>query len=375
MISRCLIAGALALLAGACTNSRQLVLSIDATAGVPCDIDRIRVVATAAGTTTVDQTLKGERLPVSITLLDDTPSGSFQVDITAYKGDVEVMRTRGPLAFRSRRTVESVLLTRTCMPEAPCELAEAMAAAEAPPDTGEVACGANVTRYLATPALDTTMDACQVPGAGNALVTDSAVPVRLVDLELATAGFEFYGRPVRQIWVSKDGYLSFTEDSPDPDGGRLPGPFDLDIIHAGAAPPRQSVMAFWDTLSLGPLGVCYEIDGDPGFRQLRVTWNHACLTTICTSDNLNFTIALDEHGHGVEITYGTMTASNMDGARGLTATAGLVNDATGCPADKCALDTGLCEGGRTPCGYSQVFSKRLQDPAPPSMQFTPVVDP
>jgi hypothetical protein len=377
MISRWLLAGtlALAVAVGACTTSRQLVLSIGTTAGVPCDVDRIRIVATAAGTTTVDQTLKGERLPVSITLLDDTPSGTVQLDISAYKGDVEVLRTSGPLAFRSRRAVESVLLTPACTPDVPCPLDAAMAAAKMPPDSGGVACAANVARYRATSALDHFVDACQVPGAGQVGMTASAMPVRLAALEpvLLGADFEFYGRPVRQIWVSKDGYLSFTEDSPDPSGGRAPGPLDRDIRHDGAAPPRQSVMAFWDTLSLGPVGICYEIDGDAGGRQLRVTWNHACLTPVCASDDLNFTIALDEGSHDVEITYGTMTAGNMDRARGLTATAGLVDDATGCPADECVLDTGLCKDG-TPCGYSQVFSGTRQDSAP-SMHFTPVVEP
>jgi hypothetical protein len=148
-------------------------------------------------------------------------------------------------------------------------------------------------------------------------------------------------------------------------------------VGAGVPPPRLSVMAFWDTLSLSSSGVCYALDGAPGSQKLRVTWAHACLTQECTTDNLNFTITLDETSHQIALTYGDMKADNEPGAHGINATTGLVNDATGCPADQCVLETGLCEGegDGKPCGYSQVFSKELKSDGIPSMQFTPIVDP
>jgi len=376
MISRCLFVGALAL--AACTNARQIVLSIDTTAGVPCDIDRIRVVATAAGTTTIDQTLKGERLPVSVTLLDDTPNGNIQVDIFGYKGDIEVMHATGPLQFSSHRVDEPVLLEPTkCRPDAPCPLSEAMAAGAESPSAARLACGANVARYSASAGLDSFVDACQVPNSGKVLMTGSSVPVRLPDLEpaLLASGFQFYGRPIHRIWVAKNGYIAFSQDNPDPNGVLLPGPLDRDIRHAGAAPPQQSVMVFWDMLTLHPTGVCYELDGAPKSQQLRVTWNGACLTTVCATDNLNFTITLEETTGRIALTYGTMAAGNPEGARGINATVGLVNDATGCPAEDCSLATGLCKDGVMSCGYSQVFSNTLQDPGAPNMQFVPVADP
>jgi len=372
MTSRWLLAGALAL--AACTDSRQIVLSIDTTAGVPCDIDRIRVVAKAAGTTTFEQDLKGARLPVSVTLLDDTPNGSFEVDISGLKGDVEVMRTRGPLQFSGNKAIEPVLLASTCTPDAPCALSDAMADGAASPATYRVACA---TRYNGSMGLGSVEDACTVPGFHKAFDDGSTRPVRLKDLESALlgSGFRFYDRTIHQIWVAKDGYLSFTQDSPDPNGVVLPGPFDRDIKHLGAPPPQQSVMAFWDRLSLRPTGICYALDGVPPHQQLRVTWPHVCLTDVCTTDNLNFTITLEENSQHVVLTYGTMTAGNADGAHGINATVGLVNDATGCPAEECAFATGLCKDGVTPCGYSQVFSNTLQASGVQNMQFVPIADP
>jgi hypothetical protein len=198
-----------------------------------------------------------------------------------------------------------------------------------------------------------------------------------MDLESALAGstFQFYGRPIRQVWVAKDGYVSFAQDSPDPDGALQPGAFDRDIAHMGLPPPRLSVMAFWDSLSLRPFGVCYEIDGEAPHQQLRFTWESACLTPMCGTDDLNFTITLDETTQRVALNYDRMYAGNADGANGLNATVGLVDDATGCAVKDCVLATGLCAGSSTPCGYSQVFSNTIQSPQVPNMQFIPVVDP
>ena len=377
MTPRAPIIAPLALLAlAACTEPRQLVLSITTTAGVPCDVDRVRVVATAAGKTTIDQTLRGEHLPISVTLLDDTPDGTFHVDISGYKGGVEVLRASGPLQFSGHKAVEPVLLKSTCLPGAPCSLADAMAAGAAAAGSPDAACVADVTRYAASPTHDSFNNACMVPGFRAVLADGSAGPIELTALEpdLAAADFQFYGRQVHHVWVARDGYVSFATDNPDASHVLVPGALDRDIRHAGAAPPAQAVMAFWDTLTLGPAGVCYVIAGEPNHHVLYVTWTHACLTTPCGGDDLNFTIALEEGGSGrAVVVYDTMSARNMERAQGITATVGLVDDASGCPADQCALMTGLCKDGVTPCGYSQVFSSTVQIPKVPSMQFTPVV--
>lgn len=379
MSSRWLLAGALAL--AACTEPRQLVLSIDTTVGIPCDIDHIRITAKASGTTTFERSLQGARLPISVTLLDDTPDGNFEVEVSGLKDNDEVMRVSGPLQFGSKKTTKTILLDPKCTADAPpCTPDDATSTGAAGPVTARATC-----RYGGSSALDIFDhdNACTATGTkhGNVQFDSTHAPVRLMDLEstLASSGFQFYGHPINQIWVAKDGYISFTQDSPDPSGVLMPGSLDRNVAHMGEPPPVQSVMAFWDTLSLSSSGICYDLGGVPGNQVLSLTWSHACFLD-CTSDDLNFSITLEERTQRVVLTYGTMTAGNEDRARGATATAGLVHDAIGCPADECQLATGLCKDGVTPCGYSQVFSEAVQMPKDPNMQvpnmqFVPIANP
>jgi len=274
------------------------------------------------------------------------------------------------------------MLDPRCAPGTPCALSDAASPSAASAAGARLQCGPNVARYHTEPTVETFVDACTAAAtfSGKALLDGSRVPFRLMDLEklLPSFGFQFYGRPLRQIWVSKDGYISFAQNSPDPNSVLVPGPLDLDIKNFGEPPPPQSVMAFWDTLTLSSNGVCYELEGPPMNQRLRVTWNHACVTQPCLlsdpMNNLNFTITLDESTQRVVLTYGTMVAGAVDRARGATATVGLANDTTGCAVEECALATGLCKDGVTPCGYSQVFSSTVQMSGVQNIQFTPIID-
>lgn len=372
MISRWLLAGSVALVA--CTKPRQLVLSIDTLAGIPCDIDRIRVTATASGTATFERSLQGARLPIDVTLLDDTPDGNFQLEVSGLKGNDEVMRVSGPLQFGSKKTTETIMLDPKCTPGAQaCTPADAASAGA----SGQLA-ARSLCRYSASPALDPFYNACTGTGAkhGNVQFDSTHAPARLMDVEdtLASSGFRLYGHPIDRIWVAEDGYLSFIQNSPDPSGVLQPGPLDRNVAHMGEPPPVQSVMAFWDMLSLSSSGICYDLGGMPGNQVLSLTWSHACFTD-CTSDDLNFSVTLEERTQRVVLTYGTMRAGNDDRAHGVTATAGLVHDAIGCIAKECQLATGLCGDGVTPCGYSQVFSEKVQMQEVPNMQFVPIANP
>jgi hypothetical protein len=373
MTARWLLIGALAL--AACNdNTRQIELSIDTTAGVPCDIDSIRVIAKASGTATTVQSLRGAHLPVSVTLLDDTSNGKFTVDVFGLQNNVEVLHTHGDMTFRDQKFTQPVWLDPKCSANTDndCRVADAT------PSGGRLKCGADVTRYHEQATQDVFVDACTDPGAtlsGKVLTNGGRAPVELTDVEsmLDGFGFQFYGRPLQHLWVSKDGYIAFKQSNPDPLYVLVPGSFDRDINHNGEAPPQQSVIAFWDTITQGPQGVCYELKG----QQLRVTWTHACLVQPClaadTTNNLNFTITLDASDQRVVLTYGSMSAGNMDRARGATATVGLVNAATGCVASECSLSTGLCQDG-TPCGYSQVFSGTSQMPGVQNIEFVPITN-
>lgn len=371
---RTLSLAAAALALAACTQPRKLVLAIDTNAGVPCDIDRVELRATAGGVTMFEQSLDGAHLPAYVTLLDATPSGNFNLEITGMRGNTAVMKAAGMLQFTGKEATQPVMLDLGCPLDPPCPLTGAMEAGSAAASgVNRFQCGPDVERYGGTMTVEGFVDACSVPGklTGSVLTDGTAGPVELDKLEpsLTGFGFQFYGQPIHKIWVSRDGYISFSRNNPDPQHVLVPGPFDRGIRMIGAAPPPQSVMAFWDTLTLGSSGVCWELEGSPGSQRIRITWSHACLTQPCAVGNLNFTITLDESTRRVVLAYNITGTGDRE--KGATATVGLVNSATGCPVDQCALDTGLCSTGAA-CGYSQVFSNTVQTAGLKNEQFAPI---
>jgi hypothetical protein len=357
----------------ACTDARQIVLSIDTSVGVPCEIDHLRFRASSsAATTTFERSLDDTRLPLSIPLLDDTPDGRFTLEVVGVRDGVELLVARGDLAFADHKLTVPIVLEPLCTADTPCAVP-----ASAPVDS-RFRCGPKVARYSVGPSVETFQDACSLPGAGNVLLNNLRGPVKLDDLESALRAFQFsfYGRPIQQVWVHRDGYISFGRDNPDPNADLNPGALDRGLMNTGPQPPQRSVMVFWDTLSLRPsIGVCYSLQGAPGAQALRVTWRHVCLTETCVTDDLNFTITLDEASQTIGLTYDRMFAANAERARGFSATVGLVNDANGCIATECSPDTNLCSDGVTPCGYSQLFSQSTQTPGLQNKKLTPIPEP
>lgn len=374
----------LALLLGfvaACGNDRnQIVLAIDTAVGIPCEVDTIRVQAGRASQVSTTRDLKTERLPLEITLEDDTSDGNFDLAISGLKGSAEVLRVAGPLQFGAGDALGTrIVLESSCTPENPCPVPMLETYAGLPAPASRSSCGENVRRYTPAAATETFRDVCTVPGANaGKVLADGARGAALLPLPAAALegfSFEFYGKPVRQVWVHEQGYLAFTQNSPDPNNDLDPGAFDRDLIGAGVPPPSQSVFPFWDSLTLGAEGVCYALEGSPGTQKLRVTWKGTCQTVACSaSNNLNFTVVLDERNNRVSLTYGEMTGTSVERAQGATATSGIVNVATGCPIAECTFETGLCSDGQTPCGYSQVFSNMPQAPRVLDVQFDPIVD-
>ncbi len=369
---------ALAAFSAACADPQQIVLSIDTTAGIPCDIDALRVRGTAGKTVTIDRELADLRLPLALTFEDGTADGSFDLEVVGLKDGVDVLRAAGPLQFGMGGTLAAnLVLEASCTVDSPCGLpALEPYVAPAAPVVARAECTAVVDRYTAGPTTETYRDVCTVPGdrAGRVLTGGArgAAALPLPEGALDAFDFRFYGQPVRQVWAHEDGYISFSTDNPDPGNDLNPGAFDRELTGSGVPPPPQSVFAFWDALTLGETGVCYALEGTPGTQKLRVTWSGACHTTTCTSDRLNFTIVLDERTDRVALTYGEMTSTPPERAQGSTATTGIVDDADGCPVSQCELATGLCSDGVTPCGYNQVFSQMPQAGGVQSIEFAPV---
>lgn len=369
-----------ALALAACSSPTQIVLSIDTTAGIPCDIDTIKVIATGADMSTFEQDVSTQRLPLVVKLSDETSNGMFTLRVSGMRGGAEVLRAEGPLVFGTTDTGQHVVLESSCTIDMPCGLGDPTASTKPPPPVNaRTKCGEIVRAYKPQPTSESFSDACVIPGSNSGTVLTGgargAAKLGLPEEVLANFGFRFYGQPIRQIWAHEDGYISFAPNNPDARNDLDPGAFDRDLIGVGVPPPPQSAMIFWDSLTLGGSGVCYAFEGTPGNQKLRVTWANTCQTTTCTSDSLNFTIVLDERTQKIAFTYGPMVAANMNRANGATATVGIVNDAKGCPVAQCTLDTGLCQDGKTPCGYTQVFSKIVQSGGVKGIEFTPITAP
>jgi hypothetical protein len=368
---------AVALLA-ACSSPKQIVLSIDTTAGIPCDIDRIRVRATATSTETFEQEVNAAtRFPLTLRLSDDTSNGAFDLEVSGLLGSTEVLRAAGALQFGSSGPdlAVNVVLEESCTVGSACSLPELVRFSSPPPPVAaRFQCGQNITWYELGDATEVFSDACNTPGtnAGKVLNDGStgAAKLPLSEAALNSFDFRFYGRPVRQIWAHEDGYISFTMNNPDPANDLDAGALDRDLTKTGVPPPPQSAMIFWDTLTLSTTGVCYALEGPAGSQKLRVTWRGTCDIVPCGSDNLNFTIILDEKNDRITFTYGDMISANPSKGQGLSATVGVVNKADGCPVAECNRASGVCSDGR-PCGYTQIFSNMSQGMHLPNYRLDP----
>ena len=64
------------------------------------------------------------------------------------------------------------------------------------------------------------------PGRRDVLLRNLRGPIKLDDLAAALRDFHFsfYGRPISQVWVHRDGYISFGRDNPDPRAISTPAP-------------------------------------------------------------------------------------------------------------------------------------------------------
>lgn len=363
----------------ACTADRATIyLSVDTTLAVPCEVDHLRVRATGSEASIVEIDLATTVLPHTITLEDGTENGTFQLEIVGEKAGEPVLAAAGQMQFgHGAPLAANVVLEAACTPEAPCAM-PALAPYVAPPAPATRSdCGLLTTRYAPGPAVESYREVCSVPPtakAGKVLMgARGAAQLPLSPEVLAGFNFRFYGRPIRQVWAHEDGYISFGADNPDPNGDLNPGPFDRDLRGVGVPPPKQSIFAFWDALTPGPLGVCYALEGLPGNQKLRVSWVGTCNVSACSpSNNLNVTLVLDEKNNRISLTYGDMLSSNPQLAQGAQATVGLVNTSPACVATACDAATGLCQDGKTPCGYTQVFSNVPQTPMVTNVQFDPL---
>jgi hypothetical protein len=368
---------ALLVLLGACRTeppATEIVVTIDTTFGVPCTIDALHIEATGDGDpVTADVRVGDADLPGSITLVPHGNPRDVAVTVQGLRAGAVFATARDTASFEHDSSLElRFVLDRSCIP-GPCPAVGVGGFTQLPVRQARRGCGEH--GYAWNNALFVMRDACAMREAITGTVlrdVDEAEAMSPLSPGMPFP-FRFYGAPVTQVWAGSNGYLGF--------GDTMPRALHGDVGPAGTLGmsrfPGKGVLAFWDDLRTGPLGVCFTVSGEPPDRILWITWKEACFETATmpcgTSDlgTLTFSVALEETTDRVYVGYHKMTATgaNVDRPKGSTATIG-VTDAVprGCMAMQCST-AGVCQDG-TPCGYTEFSSGTKVDPLP-TVEFDP----
>lgn len=372
----------LALLLGsaACAEPTEVVVFVDTSLGVPCQIDRIQVVA-RSGEEEVIREADPAKGVQSVTIIDDGAGPAFSLEVIGYRGQQVVARAAAPsLTFQSedRRSV-SVVLDDSCR-SAVCDVSQAVEQFRVPGPAQRTECGGISDRYaVATTALNKLNNACELGTESETLTEFGAngAERRLTNQNLLDAlqGFEFrfYGDRIQNLWIADDGYLGFSSEAP---GALARDVIQGDVAASGA--PHRGVLAFWDDLGVegSTSQVCVTFTGAAPERTLLVTWDNVCFQPACApTDKATFTVGLFEGSNQIVVQFDEMASpTNPERAMGQGAAVGIRGiDTPNCSAEQCNLE-GVCSDGR-PCGFTQYFAREPQSEWPTRIRFTPVEDP
>lgn len=363
----------------ACADPTEVVVFVDTTLGVPCQVDTFRIVVQGEGAP-VEQVVPATDGTVSWTIERASGGDTFDVRVEAKRGGTTVASGRATASFASAASRQVVLfLTENCV-GAECDFSETVGALVVPSSPTRASCQGIASRY-------TVQDQTGIRPFANACDLDSSPRQRFTTLDndevlvddetiagLLMNDFDFrlFGAPVNRVWVTDDGYISF--------GAEAEGA-TADLVVAGdegittAGHPRFAVMAFWEALAFPATGeLCVAMQDIGGRNTLWVTWDNACLTPCPAGDQLTFTIGLEEVTNEIIVGFDTMNSlTQEDRARGARAVVGIMGEeGPACGSDECSA-TGFCADGVTPCGYAVAFSRTAQVSSwPATFVFKPV---
>lgn len=357
-----------------CGEPTEVVIFVDTTLGVPCQIDQIEITVKGAGGETETRLADPAEGPQSLTVLRDGSGAAFDLTVRGLKRGVEVARSEGRQTFldESRQSI-SVVLSEACT-MATCNVAGGASTFTVPVASTRLDCTGVSDHYsVRTATFISAVNACDVGvnlqsfdsfGSGAELtLTDSTLLTALESFD-----FRFYGRKMEQLWVADDGYVSFGASAP----GALANTVALgDLASAGA--PDLSVVAFWDSMYVEPgVGeVCVALVGSPGEATLWITWSRLRFQQ-GAADDLTFSVGLEESTNDVIVSFITMNAATLqskaNGGEAAVGIRGAIEPA--CPTTECS-SSGLCTDG-TPCGYTQYFANQVQSSNwPTTLLFSP----
>lgn len=377
------VASALALLScAACAEPTEVVVFVDTTLGVPCQVDTLRITVTGDGEP-VTRTADARAGLQSVTVLSDGGGAAFSVLVEATKaGRVVASATADGVFVEGTRRALPIVLDESCR-SAPCVQSDRAGDFAQPTPAARTSCEGVASRYrVAASALVSGEDACVFPAVtaptdvlgnikGQEVLVDEAGLVQAITERF---DFRFYGERVRQVWVAGDGYVTF--------GAAAPRSLTTEVVNGditSSGAPRFGVAAFWDSLDFKATGkVCVGMQTAGDVDTLWITWKDACFLANgpCNAgDDLSFSVGLEEKSNRVIVAFDEMRAADGARARGALAVLGILSPGgKQCDLSACDVRQGLCSDGVTPCGYSQVFAREAQAEAewPATFVFEPV---
>ncbi len=364
-------------LATGCANPTEVLVYVDTTLGVPCQIDSYEIkIEGAEDEVVVASATKQE----SIAIVKGGGGDAFRVQVNGLRRGEVVATAIANATFRANTTQQVLLtLTEACV-EQNCDYTDDVGGVSILDPAERQSCDRFASRYEIqdqTGLID-IVNACELGGLNTfqefTSVVNTDMRVDDEDLLAAIADHEFYffGEKIESLWVSDDGYLTFGDEG---EGATFDRVTNTEGI-TSPGHPTNAVLPFWTNLfstSGGTICVAVQDVGDQD--TLWISWSGMSLNE--PLDNLTFSVGLEEGSNRILVAFDTMTsASNPEDARGLSAVVGIMSpDGAACDVDQCDAN-GFCADGVTECGYAQVFANEAQPAGdwPAIYVFKPIAD-
>ena len=365
-----------------CAVPTEVIVFVDTTYGVPCQLDKMVMTIEGEVNETVEFDPREGQQSVTI---NKTSGSQFTVRLEGMKAGQVVSTATANAAFidRTRQTVSMVLST-DCEENA-CDFTnfvDEVAAVTQPGEQTRLSCDGIANRYgfRDQTGLLEIVNACDqlaaAPFEAFTSVSNDEIEIsaeRLVNKFEDGFDFFYYGEKVRTLWVSDDGFLHFGENPTNATFDRVTNTEGI----TSAGHPKNAILPFWDNINLQAGGqICVGLQ--EGARDvLWVTWDNACLGPACAAtDNMSFSVGLEEESQRIIVGYNDMnSATESDRANGGNAVVGITGPGEeGCDVSECDAE-GLCADGQTPCNFTQVFSRTSQTTDWPAIYiFDPIAD-
>ncbi|MEQ9500294.1 MAG: hypothetical protein RIT81_25695 [Deltaproteobacteria bacterium] len=366
----------------ACADPTEVVVFVDTTLGVPCEVDTFRIRIDGAGGEVVEEVPAGNDV-VSWSILKESGGNAFTVRAEGLRAGRVVASGFANAAFSPDATRQVILVLTEACEGMDCDYSGTLGNLAVPAAATRASCEGIASRYAVDDTLTGLIDvtnACDLDGVPSerftgldndeVLVTDETLAGRLA----TDFSFRLFGERVERVWVTDDGYLAFSEVAPGATAADvLP---NMGITSPGH--PRFAVMGFWEALDLQPTTgrVCAALQSAGGRDTLWVTWEHACLSPCPAGDDLTFSIGLEEETNRVIVGFVDMTSPTEPArAAGQNAVVGIMGpEDPACLESECQAN-GYCADGVTPCGFAVGFSLEMQTGTwPATFVFDPVAE-